>query len=98
MVVKAVTNRVLGRDEILKILKGRFQVAAQSLRDLTVSQLTETLARKFMERKYVVVTEGADFGDLKRSQVSVHREVEILNFFRTVHVAILYKHNTVCYC
>ncbi|KXJ07677.1 hypothetical protein AC249_AIPGENE6747, partial [Exaiptasia diaphana] len=77
VIVKAITSKVLGRYEMVKLLKGKFQVPSQSLTALAVSELTEILARKFIDKKYVVITEGADYGNLKTNQLSVQKELEV---------------------
>ena len=48
MIVKSVFREQLDRDNIVKVLRSRFSVKANTLTTLTVSQLTEIVAKKLL--------------------------------------------------
>ena len=53
VIVKAVTGKIPEREELVKILKQRFEVLSKTLTALKVSQILEVTARKLISLKYV---------------------------------------------
>ena len=62
MIVKSVFREQLDRDNIVKVLRSRFSVKANTLTTLTVSQLTEIVAKKLLNYQFCSHQEG---GQLK---------------------------------
>ena len=62
-IIKAVTEKIPDR-EVVKLLKGRFQVTQTSLTTLSVTQLLEVTARKLIKFKYVSVKLGAGLANI----------------------------------
>lgn len=62
MIVKSVFREQLDRDNIVKVLRDRFSVKANTLTTLTVSQLTEIVAKKLLNYQFCSHQEG---GQLK---------------------------------
>lgn len=68
----------LEREDVVRLLKGKFKVSSRSLTDLTPSSLFEILARKLINEKFVSIKEGKDasFHDLKKGDIIVHKEID----------------------
>lgn len=62
IIVKSVFREQLDRDNIVKVLRDRFSVKANTLTTLTVSQLTEIVAKKLLNYQFCSHQEG---GQLK---------------------------------
>lgn len=77
IVIKCITGRLMGRDEILKLLTGKFKVPNKTLTNLSPSQLAEILARKLIADNYVKIVDGANLADLKRSDLMVKKEIAL---------------------
>lgn len=78
---KATIGTQLERDDILKILKGKFKVPQRNLTELTPSMLIEILARKLLKHKYVSLKPGKNaYGnqDLRKSDINVLKEIDII--------------------
>ncbi|XP_068716619.1 uncharacterized protein [Montipora foliosa] len=79
VVVKAVTGKIPEREELVKMLKRRFEVPSKSLTALKVSQILEVTARKLITLKYVSLKNGTSSGNIRKSDINVHREIDMLN-------------------
>ena len=77
MIIKAVTGKIPDREELVKLLKGRFQVTQKSLTTLSVTQLLEVTARKLIKFKYVSLKLGVGLADIKRADITVNREIAL---------------------
>ena len=62
------------------MLKQRFEVPSKSLTVLKVSQILEVIARKLISLKYTSLKNGTSSGDIRKSDINVHREIDMLNF------------------
>lgn len=77
LLIKSVTGKVLGRDELVKLLRVKFQVQNKVLISLTASKLMQVLAKKLISSKYVLVNDSANYKNLKKSDLHVQKEIEI---------------------
>ena len=77
VIIKAVTEKIPDREELVKLLKGRFQVTQKSLTTLSVTQLLEVTARKLIKFKYVSLKLGVGLADIKRADITVNREIAL---------------------
>ena len=77
VIIKAVTEKIPDREELVKLLKGRFQVTQKSLTTLSVTQLLEVTARKLIKFKYVSFKLGVGLADIKRADITVNREIAL---------------------
>lgn len=76
VVLRFVLGKLPEREGLVKMLRGKFEVPHRSLTALTPSQLMETLARKFISMKYVVINSNADYGNLARTDLKVLKEID----------------------
>ena len=63
-IIKAVTEKIPDREELVELLKGRFKVIQKSSTTLSVTQLLEVTARKLIKLKYVSVKLGVGPADI----------------------------------
>ena len=78
MIVRSVCGRVLGREEISKLLKKRFSVTPRNLTSLTLTQLFEVASKKLVRHKYVEIPdEPVDPSQLKLTMIKVNKEIEM---------------------
>lgn len=77
VIIKAVTGKIPEREELVKLLKWRFQVKSKSLTALTASQIIEVTARKLIARKYVSLKLGVNYGNIKNADITVHKEIDL---------------------
>lgn len=77
VIIKAVTGRIINRDDIVKLLKSKFKVETKTITPLTASQLNELLARKLIGNKYVMIKHGVNSKQLNRNDINVIKEIEI---------------------
>lgn len=77
VIIKAVTGGIPEREELVKLLKGKFQAPHKSLTALTVTQLLEVTARKLISLKYVSLKSGISSGDIRNTDVTVHKEIQM---------------------
>ena len=73
VIVKAVTGKIPEREELVKMLKGRFEVPSKSLKGLKVSQMLEVTARKLISLQYVSLKNGTSSGDIRKSDKCAQR-------------------------
>ena len=64
VIIKAVTEKIPDREELVELLKGRFTVTQKSSTTLSVTQLLEVTARKLIKFKYVSVKLGVGPADI----------------------------------
>lgn len=74
MIVKAVFGENLNRDNIVKVLKNNFSVKHNSLTSLTVTQLTEVIAKKLLNHKYCQISLGVNPSNMKMD-IIVYKEI-----------------------
>lgn len=77
VIIKAVTGRIPEREELVKMLKDKFKAQSKSLTALTVSQILEVTARKLISLKYVSLKSGISSGDIRNTDVTVHKEIHM---------------------
>ena len=65
MIVNSVFHEQLDRDNIVKVLRSRFSVKANTLTTLTVSQLTEIIAKKLLNYQFCSIKKGASSSNMK---------------------------------
>ena len=77
MIVKSVFREQLDRDNIVKVLRDRFSVKANTLTTLTVSQLTEIVAKKLLNYQFCSIKKGASLNNMKMQDIIVHKEISL---------------------
>ena len=77
MIVKSVFREQLDRDNIVKVLRDRFSVKANTLTTLTVSQLTEIVAKKLLNYQFCSIKKGASLSNMKMQDIIVHKEISL---------------------
>lgn len=80
IIVKSVVPSLhLEREDVVKLLRGKFKVPVRSLTDLTPSMLLEILARKLIKNKFVAIKSGRDpcSSDLKKGDLNVLKEIDL---------------------
>lgn len=77
MIVKSVFCEQLDRDNIVKVLRSRFSVKANTLTTLTVSQLTEIIAKKLLNYQFCSIKKGASLSNMKMQDIIVHKEISL---------------------
>ena len=77
MIVKSVFREQLDRDNIVKVLRNRFSVKANTLTTLTVSQLTEIVAKKLLNYQFCSIKKGASLSNMKMQDIIVHKEISL---------------------
>lgn len=77
MIVKSVFREQLDWDNIVKVLRSRFSVKANTLTTLTVSQLTEIVAKKLLNYQFCSIKKGASFNNMKMQDIIVHKEISL---------------------
>ena len=77
MIVKSVFREQLNRDNIVKVLRSRFSVKANTLTTLTVSQLTEIVAKKLLNYQFCSIMKGASLSNMKMQDIIVHKEISL---------------------
>lgn len=77
MIVKSVFREQLDRDNIVKVLRSRFSVKANTLTTLTVSQLTEIVAKKLLNYQFCSIKKGASLRNMKMQDIIVHKEISL---------------------
>lgn len=77
MIVKSVFREQLNRDNIVKVLRSRFSVKANTLTTLTVSQLTEIVAKKLLNYQFCSIKKGASLSNKKMQDIIVHKEISL---------------------
>ena len=77
MIVKSVFREQLDRDNIVKVLRSRFSVKANTLTTLTVSQLTEIVAKKLLNYQFCSIKKGASLSNMKMQDIIVHKEISL---------------------
>lgn len=77
MIVKSVFREQLDRDNIVKVLRSRFSVKANTLTILTVSQLTEIVAKKLLNYQFCSIKKGASLRNMKMQDIIVHKEISL---------------------
>ena len=75
MIVKSVFREQLDRDNIVKVLRSRFSVKANTLTTLTVSKLTEVIAKKLLNYQFCSIKKGGSSSNMKMQDVIVHKEI-----------------------
>jgi len=83
MVLKAVFGKIPNRDEQVKVLRNKFKIKQNNLTSLTVSQLTDCLAKKVLNNKYCTIKDGVDLhvSKLRMDNITVHKEISLLITF-----------------
>lgn len=74
MIVKAVFGENLNRDNIVKVLKNNLSVKHNSLTSLTVTQLTEVIAKKLLNHKYCQISLEVNPSNMKMD-IIVYKEI-----------------------
>ena len=77
MIVKSVFREQLDRDNIVKVLRSRFSVKANTLTTLTVSQLTEIIAKKLLNYQFCSIKKGVSSSNMKMQDIIVHKEISL---------------------
>ena len=77
VIVKSVFREQLDRDNIVKVLRSRFSVKANTLTTLTVSQLTEIVAKKLLNYQFCSIKKGASLSNMKMQDIIVHKEISL---------------------
>lgn len=77
MIVKSVFREQLDWDNIVKVLRDRFSVKANTLTTLTVSQLTEIVAKKLLNYQFCSIKKGASLSNMKMQDIIVHKEISL---------------------
>lgn len=77
VIIKAVIGKIPDREELVKLLRGKFQVKSKNLTTLTASQIMEVTARKLIALKYISVKFGVNNGDIKNADIKVHKEIDL---------------------
>lgn len=77
MIVKSVFREQLDWDNIVKVLRSRFSVKANTLTTLTVSQLTEIVAKKLLNYQFCSIKKGASLSNMKMQDIIVHKEISL---------------------
>ena len=77
VIIKAATGRIPEREELVKMFKDKFKAQSKSLTALTASQILDVTARKLISLKYVSLKSGISSGDIRNTDVTVHKEIHI---------------------
>lgn len=77
VIVKSVFREQLDWDNIVKVLRDRFSVKANTLTTLTVSQLTEIVAKKLLNYQFCSIKKGASLSNMKMQDIIVHKEISL---------------------
>lgn len=77
VIIKAVTGRIPEREELVKMLKDKFKAQSKSLTPLTATQILEVTARKLVSLKYVSLKSGISSGDIRNTDITVHKEIHM---------------------
>ena len=77
IIVKSVFREQLDWDNIVKVLRDRFSVKANTLTTLTVSQLTEIVAKKLLNYQFCSIKKGASLSNMKMQDIIVHKEISL---------------------
>lgn len=77
VIVKSVFREQLDRDNIVKVLRSRFSVKANTLTTLTVTQLTEIVAKKLLNYQFCSIKKGASLSNMKMQDIIVHKEISL---------------------
>lgn len=77
VIIKGVTGRIPEQEELVKMLEDKFKAQSKSLTALTASQILEVTARKLISLKYVSLKSGISSGDIRNTDVTVHKEIHM---------------------
>lgn len=72
-------GKVPERDELMKLLSGKFGVPSRNVTSLTSLQVMEVMARKLINKKYVSLSdhEGMSSGALSKADFKVLKEIDL---------------------
>ena len=76
-IVKSVCEKILSRDECVKLLTSKFSVQARNITSLRPSQLLQVVSKKLVRGKYVTLAEAAGTSELKKDNIKVNKEIEL---------------------
>ena len=77
VIIKAVFGKLITRDEAVAVLKKRFNVQQKHLTGLAPGQLYAVMAKKLVQSKYCTLLNKQNIKILKRSDLTVAKEIEI---------------------
>jgi hypothetical protein len=77
MICKAVLGEQPNRENIIRILKKKFDVNQAQITALTMSQLLEVTSKQLINQKYCFVKEGTNMSNIIMDSIIVHREIAL---------------------
>jgi hypothetical protein len=77
LICKAILGCQPSRDDVVKTLKKKFNTKQDQLTQLTMSQLLEVMAKKFVNNKYCTINDGVKLSNLRKENIVVHKEISI---------------------
>ncbi|CAB4035414.1 Hypothetical predicted protein [Paramuricea clavata] len=77
MICKAVFGELPNREDIIRILKKKFDVKQSQITALTMSQLLEVTSKKLINQKYCSVKEGTNMSNIRMDSIIVHKEIAL---------------------
>jgi hypothetical protein len=77
LILKSVFGTIPNREQIVKLLKLRFNVHQKLLTSLTPTQLNEVMAKKLIKNNYITINKGVSLTKLKNGDFHVVKEIAL---------------------